>query len=444
MQRSRLLAVLVVSVSLVLGAAYVPAAAGAPSAGLAPSVLAVRAAAAAPDNYTPPRGVKFNNPLVNDKRRVILRHLVRTIDSVPRGQNIRVASWNIRSDAFTDALIRAHRRGVSVRVLISYGNANPELPNKGFNRLQAELRKGNDKRKPSMRSWGRKCRSSCRGQRGIMHSKLFLFSQAGKGRNITMYSSANATDLAAGYQWNDIFTLRRHAVYQDFLRVFSEMAKDEPAKPAYLRFDYGDFRSEFLPIGGRKAKGDPVLNELAKVRCKGATGGAGNANGRTVIRIGQTATLADRGQKIAARIKELWDNGCDVKVAYAVMGNKVLAVFRQTTGRGPVPIQQIAQDWNDDGVYDRYLHMKAMTISGVYGKNTAARITYNGSQNWSGLGLISDEAGARLTNPKTEKKYRDWITYLFNNPPPGAPPRGRMVASTTSTKTDVKYGGIEF
>ena len=48
-----------------------------------------------------------------------------------------------------------------------------------------------------------------------------------------------------------------------------------------------------------------------------------------------------------------------------MFGNEVLSVFRNK-GPRPMPFRQIAQDFTRDGVYDRYLHMKDMTISGHY------------------------------------------------------------------------------
>lgn len=450
MQRLRWFSV----VSLVVTLAVTPAFVGGSTAGaVAPAQVVVSAAKGTPDSFTPKTGVKFNHPLRKNKRKVI-RHINRTTNSVPRREKIRILSWNIRSDAFVDALIAAHRRGVSVRVLISLGNANPENPNKGFNRLQRALREGNKKRPMKLRSFARKCDRSCRGDRGIAHTKMYLFSRAGKARNIVMYSSANATEVAVTRQWNDIYTLANRAKpYGDFISMFKEMKKDEPAKPPYRKFVRKRFTAEFLPWKGKKAKGDPTLNVLNKVRCKGATGGTG-VNGRTHIRIAQTAILDKRGIRIAERLKQMWDNGCNIKIVYALMGNNVLKVVRRPGGRGPIPIRQIAQDWQGDGVYDRYLHMKYMTISGVYNGNSATRLTVNGTANWSGLTKVSDEVIGYVRGERMRRKHADYVDHLFGNPPPQ-----RISGRTTTSRvapdglprpgadplpTSVKHGGIEF
>ena len=55
-------------------------------------------ASATPDHFVPPNGPAFNNPYgkPGEVRRLI-RHVNRTIDSVPRGGQIRISAWNVRS-----------------------------------------------------------------------------------------------------------------------------------------------------------------------------------------------------------------------------------------------------------------------------------------------------------------------------------------------------------
>ena len=111
-------------------------------ASLAVFVGTAAPATATPDHYTPEEGVRFNNPLAGEQsRRNIIRHLIRTINSVPKKGHIRIASWNVRSDAIVNALIRAHiRRQVSVRVVMDRLNADPSNPNHGVNRSRRRSR----------------------------------------------------------------------------------------------------------------------------------------------------------------------------------------------------------------------------------------------------------------------------------------------------------------
>jgi phosphatidylserine/phosphatidylglycerophosphate/cardiolipin synthase-like enzyme len=391
--------------------------------------------------YTPSAGVMFNQPLSADRRRIV-RHLERSIRSVPPRGKIRIFSWNIRDTQIFDALIDAHRRGVSVQVIIWQGNSSDEVPNPGFRRMkEAFARSGNPKRAVALRSWTVKCVGSCRGRGGFAHTKFFLFSRAHKARYISMYGSANATTFAATRQWNDMYTIvGRRDVYRDFAGVFREAARDRLAVPPYRQFSYNEGRTTigFLPWGGAR-KGDPVLRELNRIRCKGATGGTG-VNGRTRIRIAQTAILDARGIKIAKRLKRMWDRGCDIKIVYALLGNRARAELNARGGRGPVPFRQIVQDFNADGIYDRYLHLKAMTVSGIYNGDTSREVTFNGSHNWTGMSMASDEVTGRIFGAGVRKLYSAEIDRIWNNPPPPSMTVGR---GPVAKKKHVKYHGVE-
>ncbi len=380
--------------------------------GLAPT------ATAAPDNYSPPAGVKFNNPYGSAaSERAIFRHLVRTINTVKHGQQIRIASWNVRSPGIANALIAANKRGVSVRIVMDRINATAGNPNRDVARLVNELRRYNKKRKADMTSWLRKCISSCRARGGIAHSKFFLFSKVGKkakNTNVVMYGSNNATDLAATIQWNDLFTMKRNQkVYDEFDQVFKEMAKDSGVRGgSYRRFTAGSFTGIFYPFRGPKAVGDPDLAVLNKIRCTGATRGAGR-NGRTVIRMAQTAMHGPRGIKLARKLASMRRSGCDIRVVYAMFGNEVVKILR---GSG-VGLTHLAWDRDLNGIYDRYVHMKSMAVSGVYDGKTNARVTFNGSANWTGVALASDEVVGVLPRRAITDRYIRWINYMFTHRP---------------------------
>ncbi len=79
-----------------------------------------------------------------------------------------------------------------------------------------------------------------------------------------------------------------------------------------------------------------------------------------------------------------------------------------------VPKNHLVADRDGDGAYDIYLHMKAMSISGNYGKDRGTRIVFNGSANWSGLGLMADENGLVIRRDGVERQYGRQINRLFN------------------------------
>lgn len=389
-------------------------------------------------NYTPRTGVKINHPLRPKMRRNINAHVLKTIRSTPRGAKIRMISWNVRSGPYRRALLKAHNRGVSVRILMSNGVAMRQAPNQDYGILKRGLKKGNKKRSGEMKSWMRTCKAACRGPNGIAHAKWFIFSKAGKANWVVMAGSANLTEVSTTNQWNDMYTVTgNRGLYHQFDRVFGQAARDRTAHPAYVQYTASPgMKAWFLPYRGAKAKGDPVLNMLRPVICSGAKGAG--INGKTSIRIAQTAILDARGQEIAKRLKYLHNHGCNVRITYTVLGPDVGRILRRDGGRGAIPMRQIAQDFDGDGSFDRYLHMKTLTISGHYGGDRAAHRTYNGSQNWTQVGLNSDEAGFILKSIGVERKYSRWINELFAHPPRNPNPR-----TVQSVPWSVRYGEVE-
>lgn len=365
--------------------------------------------------WQPTPGVRTNDPLgTKAQRRTIVTQVVRAIDHARPGSQIRVASWNIRSREVVNALVRAHRRDVGVRVVMDRLNANPDNPNRVVDRLERVLaRRHNADRPPSLRSGLTKCVSACRGPDGIAHSKFFLFERTGSARFVVMNGSWNATDLASSGQWNDLYTVNgSRGLYGEFSTVFDQMYADTDVAGSYRVRRVHARRASFFPFRTDDTARDPVLSQLRPVRCHGAR----NTNGNTKIRIAMTAWFGPRGIAIAHRIRRLENAGCDIRIVYAVMGNEVLRVLRRG-GQSPVPLRQIVQDFDRDGIYDRYLHMKVMTIKGHYGRGRRTSVTFNGSANWSPAALASDEAVLRIKGAGTVRRYNARIDHLFRNPP---------------------------
>ena len=350
-------------------------------------------ASATPDYYIPQGGPAFNNPYGKEKEvRRLIRQVNRTIDSVPRGGKIRISAWNVRSYHLTSSLIRAHRRNVSVQVVMDRLNWNPNNPNIDAARLHAALKKGNKNRSADMKSFLKRCLSSCRGKHGIPHSKFFLFNKVkGKRKDgtqrtvkwVTMFGSYNATELGATIQWNDLYTVKNdYPRWKTFENIFNEMRRDKKRRQGFVQYDDGVLYNAFYPYTGAGTEADPVMAMLDQIRCKGAAVG----NGRTRIRIAQTSMYGDRGLMIARKLAKLKKQGCNIRLVYAMFGNQVLKILRNAG----VPLTHLAYDSNEDGLYDKYVHMKAMAVSGhIYG-NPAGKITLNGSANWTSVALASD------------------------------------------------------
>jgi phosphatidylserine/phosphatidylglycerophosphate/cardiolipin synthase-like enzyme len=361
------------------------------------------AAQSAAGRYTVSQGVIFNTP---DTRRsnAILKHVRRTINHVPKGEKIWIMSWNFQHRAITDALIRAHKRGVRVRLIMARQLARKQGYGGSFKRLKrVTKRKANRQRRKGMRSWARTCSNSCRGRGGSMHSKFMLVSKAGGSRKIVQHGSSNLTGSAGSKQWNDWYTQTgKRGLFRGWKKVFRQSAKDRPF--GQYAFRHRKTWSWFAP---RRA--DPVMMLLRKVTCKGARGAG--VNGRTAIRIGSSVFQNERGIRIAKKLRRLSNQGCNIKVVFTMMTNKIRRIMR-----GDVRTRQLVQDFNGDGSFDRYLHMKSMTISGRFRKNRGARVVFNGSANWSRMGMRSDEQGMVIKGKGwLEKKYARRINRLFGS-----------------------------
>ena len=346
--------------------------------------------------YRPSAGVTFNGPgdfAINDKVLRATRHS-------HRGSKIRAMTWNFNSWVFVRALREAHQRGVSVRVIMARSLAHEQGWGGPYRTLKRALKKQH--RRPEMRSWFRTCANSCRGRGGAMHTKMYLFSKTGAQPKVVMSSSANLTGAAGANQYNDMYTVRgAKKAYAGSIKVFNQAGRDRPAKPVV--YQAGKVRGWFQPRPGRA---DIVMNMLNRVRCRGARGAG--INGRTSIRIAQDVILGERGIRIAKRLRELNQQGCNIRLVYSQLGGNVWKLLRW------IPRNHLVQDRDGDGAYDVYLHMKAMAISGRYGGNRGARVVYQGSENWSGLARVSDEQGLIIQRDSVERAYGKRINRLFH------------------------------
>jgi phosphatidylserine/phosphatidylglycerophosphate/cardiolipin synthase-like enzyme len=368
--------------------------------------------------YGPSNGTTFND--ANGASR--WRNLTKVLEAIrhaPRGSSIRMITWSYFYSRGTDALIAAHKRGVSVRLVMAKSKSQESHD---FHRLKKALAGyGNSKRPYALRSGAKACQATCRGSNGTMHAKMFLFSQTGPARDVIMWGSPNFTRASATLQWNDLFTMRdRPILYNYGLKTFEEMWQDRNVAGPYTIVRDGPVGLGVLPYHGTL---DWVSNELRTVRCSGATGGAG-IGGHTQILVAQAVIRGTIGNRIAHYLKKLWDQGCNVKVLYTIRGVETRKILIGKGGRGPVPMRHYVQDTNGDGFYDKYLHMKVLVVNGVMGDKTNARFVMNGSENWADLARGSDEEIGYFEGAAYTNRYIPWINWLWQHVPKSAPYRG--------------------
>ena len=187
-----------------------------------------------------------------------------------------------------------------------------------------------------------------------------------------------------------------------------------------MQYSTGKDLLGFTPLvgpGGRTA--DPVQDLLNRVTCTGAV--KAGKKGRTIIRAAPDVMRNERGMAIAQRLRDLWIQGCDVRIAYTVMGVDIFRFLGQGTARGPVPKKHLVQDFDGDGEFDNYFHLKALTINGVFDGNPTSFVTLNGSSNWSGYAAVSDENFGILVRRSPTLKYQRFIDFWYENFPKSVP-----------------------
>jgi phosphatidylserine/phosphatidylglycerophosphate/cardiolipin synthase-like enzyme len=346
--------------------------------------------------------VVLSDPTVRRRERVVLNRIIRAIRNTEKGEAIRIAVWNYDDRATTRALLDARRRGVRIQIVVasSVRNANWRRTARALNRNRRD------------RSFAVRCRGGCRSPL-ILHSKFVLFSSVHRARHVSMVGSFNLTRPAGNRQWNDLVTTRNKAFYRSLVDTFREYARDRNVRPAFRVTNLGKKKITLWPAPDRNT----IRRELRKVRCWIPKSVAGDGPRRTRIRIAIAGWFDAFGYDIAKQVRRLWNRGCDVKIVTTLAGRGVNRKLRSGGGRGPVPIRRVTIDRNEDGIPERYLHMKAVAIRGVFAGDPRARVVITGSPNWSTRARRSDEIIFRFLNvPKMARSYIAHVNRLYGSP----------------------------
>lgn len=385
----------------------------------------------APGSYTPTGGAKFNNPYGDQSsRRRLLSHVIRAINSSPGYQlpvnpatgkrvacptnpadypsEIKIALYSIADRAFVDALIAAHRRCVSVKLLMnSHLNADNSP---SWRRLVNGVgtRSGNYNAK---RSFAYRCSNGCIGS-SVLHTKMFLFTQAGSARNTVMVGSSNMTSNAVRVQWNDLFTVNGNAdLHGDYRAMFNKMVPDRAGNGPRI-YQSGPYTSTFYPFRHATRNTDKTMNALRTIRCTGATGGAGY-RGRTVVHIVMHAWHGTRGRYLAERVRQMYNNGCYIKILYSFMGRGTYSYLTRNTGSRMVA-RRVLFAGPRGVVAAKYSHMKMFSASGYVSGDSSNWVTWTGSNNWSDRGLRADEVTIRIPSRATYNQYVSHWNFMRN------------------------------
>ena len=80
-------------------------------------------------------------------------------------------------------------------------------------------------------------------------------------------------------------------------------------------------------------------------------------------------------------------------------------------------MKHLVQDFDEDGEFDNYFHLKSMSIVGNVGGDRSGYVVLNGSANWSGLARVSDENLGIYWNKQRTLQYEEHIDYWYTNFP---------------------------
>ncbi|GAA3962004.1 hypothetical protein GCM10023085_50610 [Actinomadura viridis] len=334
-------------------------------------------------------GAVFAEPVGGDPAALYGR-ICALVRQTPAGERIRVAQFVMSGASgrdFADELIKAHRRGVHVQVLLDGDTRGAAVAT----RLAAGL--GTD---TSAGSWLRVCSgppsggtAACIGNKG-QHNKFYLFSRSGGASDVVVQSSANVTDLNSTTYWNNAVTLTgNRRLYQAYNDYFDDLEAERKNLDYYRVVTTGSaggsVRAHFFPRAG----GDPIVEYLDKVSCRDGA----------AIRVGMSEWDAYR-VAIAGRLRDMAAQGCSVSVVHGIVGDEVRQVLLSSPG---IEVRKL----DDGGALPGRIHSKYLLIEGSYDGDPHARRVVTGSHNYNETSLRrNDETLLALNNKAIYAQYR--------------------------------------
>jgi len=248
-----------------------------------------------------------------------------------------------------------------------------------------------------------------------MHAKFFTFTRVGNVRYVSMTGSNNITKHNAVDQWSDVYTVvRNKPVFSRFVRVFSQMKYDRPLSRTYQQAVLGRYQTQFFPSGRMPQSSDPVYRVLDEIGCALPEPPAEDTDPTaepvpppptSTVRIAMHAWNGDRGVYLARKVAEMQQSGCRVYVVYGVgMGRQVKNIL---TNAGVA-----MRAGTHPGIRT---HQKTLTVSGVYGDDTDARIVWTGSHNWTDGSFVRDEVILRIDSRTAYAQYYRNFSDMWRN-----------------------------
>jgi len=362
-----------------------------------PTPPAPTASAAEPDRVLPEgttMSAVFGNPWTSNesRRHAVVRSAIEIIEAAPKGATLMLSVFNMTYPGIDDVLLRAHRRGVGVRVLVNHETATGAR----ITRLRRILGGDTDRRSSVV----------VRSGDLRMHSKFLLASASGKLEHVVWMSSGNVTNASGRQQANEALTITGDArLYDFFADQFALMARGvtDPHRLARgVTTATAQVQTFPLPEGGRA--NDPVAALLDDIACL--------VDGRqTVVRLGQLF-LTDERLWLAERLRELKAEGCDVRVVGYLQVWVDAPDLLTLPGPGRIDLR---------GSKGKALHTKITTIEGFDADGRPLKVLMAGSHNLTGRALsrtdegVNDEFSILVWDPVTVDTYSAWVDAVIRD-----------------------------
>ena len=220
--------------------------------------------------WSPGPATTFNYPFSTAAKRNAIRHRVlKAIKYTPRGARIRLATFSYADAKMTRALIRAHKRGVSVQLLV---NRDGERLGRSYDRLQRALgdrRKPRHGMSPAEVSFARSCLRSCRGRRR-QPALEDLPVQPGRAHQVGQHGRLGqphqeGRDRASGTTWT---RSSGSSTYVRLGMLFNQMKADRVPEHPIWRFHTDDAVFWAFPHAIADPSRDPIVRVLRRISCQ--------------------------------------------------------------------------------------------------------------------------------------------------------------------------------
>ncbi|MEO3782029.1 phospholipase D-like domain-containing protein [Actinocorallia sp. B10E7] len=343
---------------------------------------------AASAGYAVPEGAVFNRPSAagTGEENTIQDRLLTLIRHTPGGAEIKVAIYAWREEAVKDALLRAHERGVRVKVLMNHA------ADTGSEAIHSKLVGALGEYEPGKESWAAQCVQGwgCLGT-GINHNKFILFSQVGTSRNVVVQSSANLTYHDRIKFWNNAYIAADAGLYRLYDDYFRRLETGigrttPPDDDEYQMSESGPYRLYTNPYQGP----DMLVQELDALRC--------SPDPARPTRIRVTALLFNRTE-LAEKLVSLQDQGCRVHLAFRRLSTEVSDLFQ---GR----LSGVRRCSGAMTVHSKY--MAISTGAGTFEGRIGQKVVFTGSHNYGRAALRNnDETLLRIVDPRVHRQYEE-------------------------------------